>query len=182
MSDAAEGSSPAAPIPPDPAVPSSPAGTRPAAAPASAAGTPLHRERLLPGIGTWIVIVAVGAMCGVVLVPLGATLALVVGLVGIVVAVVLGVLTAPVVEVSGGRLRAGRAQIEVGLLGTPEELEGEDWQRTMGVGFEPLAFHLTRGWIRSGLRAEVLDEGDPTTAWVLSTRRPEDLALALRSA
>lgn len=179
MSDAAEGSSPAAPIPPDPAVPSSPAGTRPGGAPASA---PLHRERLLPGVGTWIVIVAVGAMCGVVLVPLGATLALVVGIVGIVVAVVLGVLTAPVVEVSDGRLRAGRAQIEVELLGTPEELEGEDWQRTMGVGFEPLAFHLTRGWIRSGLRAEVLDEGDPTTAWVVSTRRPEDLALALRSA
>ena len=38
--------------------------------------------------------------------------------------------------------------------------------------------HQARPWHRE----KVLDEEDPTTAWVASTRRPEDLALALRTA
>ena len=63
-----------------------------------------------------------------------------------------------------------------------EVLEGEDWARTMGVDFEPLAFHCTRGWIHSGVRVPLHDEDDPTSAWVASSRRPGDLALALRSA
>src|SRR5690625_5941878 len=76
----------------------------------------------------------------------------------------------------------GRARIEVELLGDPTVLEGEDWATTMSTGFEPLAHHCTRGWIHSGIRADVLDEQDPTTAWLASSRRPQDLALALRSA
>ncbi|WP_217349644.1 DUF3093 family protein [Herbaspirillum sp. VT-16-41] len=44
------------------------------------------------------------------------------------------------------------------------------------------AHHCTRGWIHTGVRAEVLDDEDPTTAWIASSRRPEDLALALRAA
>ncbi|MGO1284560.1 MAG: DUF3093 family protein, partial [Brachybacterium sp.] len=61
-------------------------------------------------------------------------------------------------------------------------LHGEEWARTVGQDFEPLAHHCVRGWTRSGLRVEVLDDADPTTAWVASSRRPDDLALALRTA
>ena len=75
-----------------------------------------------------------------------------------------------------------RAQIEVELLGEPVALEAEQWALMIGQDFEPMAHHCVRGWTRTGLRVEVLDEEDPTTAWVASTRRPEDLALALRTA
>ena len=67
-------------------------------------------------------------------------------------------------------------------LGAPQVLKGEDWALTIGQDFEPLAHHCVRGWTRSGLRIEVLDPEDPITAWVASTRRPDDLALALRTA
>lgn len=159
-------------------------GTTPSSSRPSApvAGGALHHERLLPGIGTWVVLAAVGAMCGVVIFPLGVGLSLTVGAIGIVLALVLGAVTAPVVEVRDGAFVLGRARIDASLLGEPEPLTGEDWQRTMGVGYEPLAYHLTRGWIRSGLRVAVQDPEDPTSAWVCSTRRPEDLALALRGA
>lgn len=139
-------------------------------------------ERLLPGPTVWIVAVAVGAALGLILVPLHLTVAIVVAAVSIIAALVLVVLYSPVLEVSGGRFRLGRAQIEVELLGTPEPLRGEEWARIIGQDFEPLAHHCVRGWTRSGLRVEVLDEEDPTTAWVASTRRPDDLALALRAA
>lgn len=157
---------PASPTPPD----------------AAAQDAPLFHERLLPGPGLWIAAVSVGAALGLILVPLHLTVAIVVAVVAIIALLVLVVQYSPVLEVADGRFRLGRARIEVGLLGTPTVLQGEDWARTIGQDFEPLAHHCVRGWTRSGLRVEVLDEEDPTTAWVASTRRPEDLALALRTA
>lgn len=147
----------------------------------SAAGT-LFREHVLPGPTAWIVSVAIGAALGLILVPLSMIAAIAVSVVAVVAALVLVVLWSPVLEVADGRFRMGRARIEVSLLGDPVVLEGEDWQRTVGQEFEPLAHHCVRGWTRTGLRVEVLDEEDPTTAWVASTRRPRDLALALRAA
>ncbi|MFC7374332.1 MULTISPECIES: DUF3093 domain-containing protein [unclassified Brachybacterium] len=143
---------------------------------------PLFRERLLPGPGTWVVVVALGSILGVVIVPLHLTTALVVGVVSIIVAVILAVLYSPVLEVKDGWFTMGRARIEVDQLGEATVLRGDEWRTTMGQGFEPLAHHCVRGWVSSGFRIEVLDDEDPTTAWVGSSRRPDDLALALRSA
>lgn len=149
---------------------------------AAAQDSPLFHERVLPGPGVWIVAVAVGAALGLILVPLQLVVAIVVAVVAVVALLVLVVQYSPVLEVAHGRFRLGRARIEVELLGEPVVLRGEDWARTIGQDFEPLAHHCVRGWTRSGLRIEVLDPEDPTTAWVASTRRPEDLALALRTA
>ena len=159
--------------------PTEPASVSPGA---TGPGTPSFHERLLPGPTAWIVAVAVGGALGLILVPLNLTVAIVVAAVSIVAALVLVVAYSPVLEVSGDRFRLGRAQIEVDLLGTPTPLHGEEWARTIGQDFEPLAHHCVRGWTRTGLRVEVLDEEDPATAWVASTRRPDDLALALRAA
>lgn len=148
----------------------------------SAPSETLFRERVLPGAGLWIAAVTVGGALGLILVPLSLTAAIVVAAVAIIGLLVLVVQYSPVLEVSEGRFRLSRAQIEVELLGEPEVLRGEEWARTIGQDFEPLAHHCVRGWTRSGLRVEVLDEEDPITAWVASTRRPDDLALALRTA
>ena len=151
--------------------------------PSDASGdAPLFHERLLPGPSWWIVAVSLGAALGLILVPLQLVVAIVVAVVAIIALLVLVVQYSPVLEVSGGRFRLGRARIEVELLGEPAVLRGEDWARTIGQDFEPLAHHCVRGWTRTGVRVPVLDPEDPTTAWVASTRHPEDLALALRTA
>lgn len=170
------------PVTPDPTSPAS--ADTPASPPArtTPGQGPLFRERLLPSPGTWIVVVALGSIIGLVLVPLNTTLALVVGIVCVVIAIVLAVLYSPVLEVSDGRFTLGRARIEVALLGDPEVLREEEWKNTIGQDFEPLAHHCVRGWVSSGIRVEILDEEDPTTAWVASSRRPDDLALAVRTA
>lgn len=148
----------------------------------AAQDVPLFHERVLPGPGAWIIAAAVGGALGLILVPVNLTVAIVVSAVSIVALLVLVVLYSPVLEVSGGRFRLGRAQIGVELLGDPVALRGEEWALTIGQNFEPLAHHCVRGWTRTGLRVEVLDTQDPATAWVASTRRPDDLALALRTA
>lgn len=148
----------------------------------ASSSAPLYRERLLPSPGAWVVVIALGSIVGLVIVPLNSLLALIVAIVSIAIAIVLAVLYSPVLEVSGGRFSLGRAQIDVAQLGDPAVLEGEDWRRMIGQDFEPLAYHCVRGWVHAGIRAEVLDDEDPTSAWVASSRHPEDLALALRAA
>lgn len=149
---------------------------------AGLAGRPLFREHLLPGTGTWLVGVAIGAALGLVVVPLHLGAAIALSAVSIVVAIVLIIAYSPVLEVAEGQFRLGRARIDVTELGEAEVLRDEQWALTIGQDFEPLAHHSVRGWTRSGIRVEVLDPQDPTTAWVASSRRPEDLALALRTA
>ena len=169
---------------PDPSAPS-PAGhagttASPRSVPATG-GSPFQ-ERLLPSVGTWVVFVVAGGALGLILVPVSPALAAVVAVVCVALAIVLGVATSPVVTVSEGMLTMGRSRIPVQELGESEVLTGQDWHHAMHEGFEPLAHHVTRGWIHSGLRVPVIDEEDPVTAWVVSCRRPEDLSLALRAA
>jgi hypothetical protein len=153
--------------------------TASSASPSLGAG---YRERLTPSIGTWTVVGALGAILGILLMPLSVPLSLGVALVLAVLAVVLTGVLSPVVRVDDGHLGLGRARIDVDLLGEPEVLSDEPWEISMSTGFEPLAYHLTRGWIHAGVRCEVRDEEDPTTAWVVSSRDPEGLALAIRAA
>ena len=162
--------------------PSQPASAREAATAPDHPSRPLFQERLLPGAGAWIVVAVVGLVFGVVLIPLSYVVAIIVGAIGLITACTLAYLTSPVLIVTDSHFTMGRARIEMELLGEPTVLTGEDWQATMGTAFEPLAHHCTRGWIHSGIRTEVRDEQDPITAWVCSSRRPEDLALALRTA
>ncbi len=143
---------------------------------------PLYRERLTPSVPVWIVAAVTGAIFGVILVPISVVAAVVVAIaMAIAVCVALAV-TSPLVEVTGEHVAVGRARIEPELLGAPETLDADGWAETMSTGFEPLAYHCTRGWLREGVRVPVLDDDDPTTAWVISSRRPEQLALAVLAA
>lgn len=150
--------------------------------PSAAPGDPLFREHLFPGIGMWIGAVLLGGALGLVVVPVHLPTAIVLAVVCIIALLVLVHQYSPVLEVTSEQFRLARARIDVELLGEAQVLRDEEWGLTIGQNFEPLAHHCVRGWTRSGIRVEVLDEQDPTTAWVASTRRPEDLALALRTA
>ena len=89
---------------------------------------------------------------------------------------------APVVELRDGMLRAGRARIEVELLGEPQILTGEQARHARGPGLDPRSWHLIRGGIDGIVVTEVTDPDDPTPAWVMSSRTPDRLAAALRLA
>ncbi|MCS6710513.1 DUF3093 domain-containing protein [Brachybacterium sp. EF45031] len=139
----------------------------------------VYRERLSPGAFALLVAAFFGASLGVLLVPLSAVAAGIVALLGAVLVPAALVATSPVVEVTDERWRVGRAQIDRGLLGAPQTLEGADWDLAMGPGFAPREFHCTRGWIRGGIRVPLEDPRDPHPAWVVSSRHPDRLARAL---
>ena len=88
-------------------------------------------------------------------------------------------LTAPVVEVSGERFRAGRAEIPLAQTGEAVGSDGDAARVERGTGLDARAFLVIRGWVRGVVRVPVVDPADPTPYWLVSTRRPNELAAAI---
>ena len=86
------------------------------------------------------------------------------------------------VAVQGGELRAGRAHIPVHLLADPTVLDADATRLTTGREADARAYLLLRPYVRRSVRVTVRDPQDPTPYWLVSSRRPERLAAALRRA
>lgn len=147
-----------------------------------AAMTSLFHERLHPGPFVVCIAIIFGVLLGAILTPLSE-------IVGIATAITLGaffpallVASSPVVEVREDVVSAGPARIEVDVLGEPRILNKADFEKILGPDIRPLDFRIVRGWISTGVEVPVIDPDDPTPALVLSLRRPEDFALALKAA
>jgi hypothetical protein len=143
---------------------------------------PEYRERLGPSLWVLVSAAVAGPMAALVFAPLDTTVALVIGaLVGVGVVALL-VAGAPVIEIRDGMLRAGRAHIDVALLGAPAILVGDQAQHARGPGLDPRSWHVIRGGIDGIVVTPVTDPDDPTPVWVMSSRTPDRFAAALRLA
>lgn len=138
-----------------------------------------YRERLWPA---WWVFLATGLVIPaslLVFLPISVTAGYVSAIVlyGSIVAVLL--LTAPVIEVTDGMLRVGRARIERAFLGETTAHTGPEAFAERGTRLDARAWLKLRGWISGVVRIELTDPQDPTPYWLVSTRRPDELAAAL---
>lgn len=141
-----------------------------------------YRERLGPSLWFLVSAALAGPMAALVLAPIDTTFALLIGAAVAVAVVILLVAAAPVVEVRNGELRAGRAHIDVALLGEPDALAGDEARHARGPGLDPRSWHLIRGGIDGVVVVPVIDPDDPAPVWVVSTRTPDRLVAALRHA
>jgi membrane protein implicated in regulation of membrane protease activity len=144
---------------------------------------PVYHERLLPGPGAWIAAVGLGVIVAVVVLPLAPLAAPGAGVLVAAGTIAALVATAPVIEVSDGELRAGSAHVPVDLLGpvTPV-FSAEEMRVQLGLELDARAYVCLRSWARTGLKVELVDPSDPTPYWLVSTRRPDDLAAAIEEA
>jgi uncharacterized membrane protein len=155
----------------------------------------LFREKLVPGPGALLITALVGLALFLCLLPLGLWLSLTVGIVGAVGVAVTLFVTAPRIEVTtdppgdqgdaddpGPTLRAGAAAIGVRHLAEPVELEEAGMRAVIGPKADARSYVLHRSWVRRGIAVVVSDDRDPAPMWVITSRRPHDLADAVRRA
>lgn len=141
-----------------------------------------YRERLAPPLWLLVVLLLIVPAVLAVFLPISLAWGAVVAVAVYALVVAILWLSSPVVEVADGSLRAGRARIEVVHLGAAEPLEADAAREAMRTGWDAAAHHVTVPWTRALVRASVVDEADPTTAWLVSTRRPAALAAAIEAA
>ncbi|MFB9377932.1 DUF3093 domain-containing protein [Kineococcus gynurae] len=149
---------------------------------AGASGGTGYRERLWPSPAACLACLPI--VLGAVLVPLpifGPGAGVVGGLLGVLAVVALLASMAWRIEVAGGVLRVGRARLPVAVVGEVDVLDRAALRRAVGPGLDARAHLALRPWAPEGVRIHLEDASDPTPYWVVSTRRPEELAAALRA-
>ncbi len=94
-----------------------------------------------------------------------------------------GITTAlsPQTNFDGHVLTTGKAHIPVSALGDVMYFRGEEAQAARGPELDVRAFLNIRGALPV-LKVDIADANDPCPYWLISTRRPEELAAKIRSA
>lgn len=140
------------------------------------------RERLTPS--PWLLIVLLLLIPAVMLTvtPVNAELAVPIAITVYVLIAGSLVLMSPVIEVANGQLSAGSAKAPIAVVGDIEQLNDAALRDLIGPGADARAFLVVRGYIHRGVRIDIVDEADPTPYWVLTTRKPKELAEALSAA
>lgn len=148
----------------------------------------LYTERLAPPWSWWLLAAGAAASVGWVLwVAAGPVAAAVSGAataLGLGAALVLAgrtqlrVLTGE----SGPVLWAGPARLDLRAVTRASALGRDQARALRGPEFNPLAYHLLRGWRAGAVRLDLADPADPTPYWFLSTAAPELVVAAVARA
>lgn len=141
-----------------------------------------YSERLWPSPGMWALVGLAAAAGGLMVGPYGTLVWVVCALLAALLTGAGLVLASAWVTVKDGTLRAGRARIPARYLGQTSWAEGEQARAERGPLLDARAYLLIRGWVGPVLKVEILDPQDPTPYWLISTRRPQELAAAIRAA
>lgn len=89
---------------------------------------------------------------------------------------------AALVTVGDGWFRAGRARVELRFVGEVVPLDAETTRLVAGRDADARAYLLLRPYRKKAVKVSLRDPADPTPYWLVSTRRPEELAAALTRA
>ena len=84
------------------------------------------------------------------------------------------------VRVHDDVLHVPGARIGLHHLGDPVVLDRRAMRQQTGPLADRHAFVVSRPWLRTAVRVGVHDRADDTPYWVIGTRRPDQLAAALR--
>ncbi|MEV6298824.1 DUF3093 domain-containing protein [Actinoplanes sp. NPDC051861] len=83
------------------------------------------------------------------------------------------------VSVTGDEFQVDDARLPVAVISDVVALDAAGKREALGVGAHPYAFVVQRPWIGPAVQVLLDDPADPTPYWVISTRRPVELATAL---
>lgn len=138
-----------------------------------------YRERLWPAWWVFLATALVIPASLLVFLPISEVAGVVSAIVLYGGVVVVLLTTAPVIEVTDGMLRVGRARIERSFVGAVTAHRGADATAERGTRLDARAYLVLRGWVSGVARIEIVDDADPTPYWLVSTKNPEALAAAL---
>ncbi|GIE84269.1 DUF3093 domain-containing protein [Actinoplanes regularis] len=83
------------------------------------------------------------------------------------------------VTVDGDEFLVDDARLPVAVIADVVALDAAGKREALGVGAHPFAFVVQRPWIGTAVQVLLDDPADPTPYWVVSTRRPVELATTL---
>ncbi|MEV6843974.1 DUF3093 domain-containing protein [Actinoplanes sp. NPDC051411] len=83
------------------------------------------------------------------------------------------------VTVTDDELLVDDARLPVSVIADVVALDAGGKREALGIGSHPLAFVIQRPWIGPAVQVLLDDPDDPTPYWLISTRKPVELATVL---
>ena len=133
----------------------------------------------MPGPATFLLSPLLAVLIFAMMLPVNDFGGAIAGLVAALALTTILIAKAPVIEVTTGALRVGRALIERRFLGAIEVIGPEDVFAARGHQLDARAFTSIQGTVRTMLKIEITDEADATPYWLFTTRNPEELKKVL---
>ena len=134
-----------------------------------------YRERLWAPV-SWVVIALSGSLLLALSFSEAPALAItlvVLGLAGV------AALSRDALEVADGVLSVPGARAPVTAFGPAEVLDRRQLRQRMGIRADRDAWVRVKPWAKKGVLLPVTDPDDDTPYWLIGTRRPGDLAVAV---
>lgn len=141
----------------------------------------MYRERVLPTVTWFLAALLLIPAVILALAPINLALGIVmsIGIYGA--AVWFFVAMSPRIEVSATYFRAGKGRIERAFLGSAVAVPAEDAFAELHGNLDARAWLCLRNWVPGLVKVPLTDPNDPTPYWLVSTRHPEELAVALNA-
>ena len=141
----------------------------------------LYKERVTPNLGTFAAFAILIPAVALISEPFDFRIGLVIGP-----ALVLAIWAAlfffaPVISVGKQFLSVGRATIPRNLLGKITEIPKDQIFHERGPGLNPASYKVFQGTVKTAIKIAIKDPEDPTPYWIISTRKPTQLATVLRA-
>ena len=142
----------------------------------------VFRERVLPSASNLILPILLFPSVFAVMLPLAPEYALIVA--GLITAAFCAFVffSSPVILCDGETLVARNAEIPLELLGKAEIVERERQFEELGRNLDARAWLCIQASVKKLLKIELNDPNDPTPYWLVTTRRPEELAALINKA
>jgi Protein of unknown function (DUF3093) len=86
------------------------------------------------------------------------------------------------IEVTGGQLRVGKTALPLAQAGQVTVLDEDQARALRGPRSDPAAFMVARPYLPRAVYIVVDDPAGVTPYWLISTRRPDELAAAIEAA
>jgi len=141
-----------------------------------------YRERIFPGISAFLSTILIIPAALIVFLPISVAIGIVVAILLYLVVLCFLLFSSPLVEVSNGTLHAGPASLPVSVVRTAEAFTGEEATAERGRRLDARAWLMIRGWATGVVKVDLDDPNDPTPYWLVSSRRPNELADAINAA
>ena len=141
----------------------------------------VYRERVRPNLGTFISVATLLPAVTLVSEPFDYRIGIAIGLTLMISIWAALFFLAPVIQVGSSHLTVARAKIPRNLLGNIEEIAKDQIFSERGPKLEPAAYKVFQGTVKTAIKITVNDPNDPTPYWIISTRKPAQLAEVLRA-
>lgn len=141
----------------------------------------LYRERVSPNLGTFAAVAVLIPSVTLVSEPFDYRIGLIFS--SLLVAAIWATLFfySPKIEVGHELLTVGRASIPRALLGEIIQIPKDQIFFERGPGLDPESYKVFQGTVKTAVKIAIRDPEDPTPYWIVSTRRPAQLATVLNA-